>query len=174
MRLSAPLFTAVLAEMARQQSIVTANGVARLPQHASRLTAEQAALWHRLEPRFWGEARFRPPRLTELEGRVAGAGELRTMMKHAAKLGLVEEVAPDHFFLRGAVAEAAAIVGVLAEAAADGQFGAADLRDRLDTGRKNAIELLEFFDRHGVTIRRGDRRRIDAAKLARFAPSRTP
>ena len=36
---------------------------------------------------------------------------------------------------------------------------AAQFRDRLDNGRKVAIQILEFLDRHGVTMRRGDLRR---------------
>jgi selenocysteine-specific elongation factor len=44
----------------------------------------------------------------------------------------------------------------------------ADLRNRLDSGRKVAIDLLEFFDRHGVTIRRGDFRVLNQPKLGLF------
>ena len=87
----------------------------------------------------------------------------RRALKQFAALGFVEEVAPDHFFLRGAVADAgrrSLRTGTLGD-----EFGAAQLRDRLDTGRKAAIELLEYFDRRGVTVRRGDLRRVDPARL---------
>ncbi len=63
-----------------------------------------------------------------------------------------------------ALAEIAAILGDLARTSPDGQFGAAQLRDRLDTGRKVAIELLEYFDRRGIRLRRGDIRRVDTRK----------
>ena len=43
-------------------------------------------------------------------------------------------------------------------------------RDRLDNGRKVAIQILEFFDRHGFTIRRQDLRRINPARIEFFAP----
>ena len=49
-----------------------------------------------------------------------------------------------------------------------GQFTAAQFRDRLDNGRKVAIQILEFFDRHGVTLRRGDLRRINRQRLDLF------
>ncbi len=39
-------------------------------------------------------------------------------------------------------------------------FSAADFRDKLDNGRKVAIQILEFFDRHGLTRRDGDLRRV--------------
>ena len=54
--------------------------------------------------------------------------------------------------------------------ATDGRFTAADFRDRLDNGRKVAIQILEFFDRHGFTIRRQDMRRINPARVEFFAP----
>ena len=50
----------------------------------------------------------------------------------------------------------------------DGQFSAAQFRDRLDNGRKVAIQILEFFDRHGVTLRRGDVRRINKHRIDLF------
>ena len=56
----------------------------------------------------------------------------------------------------------------LAAKAATGQFTAAEFRDRLDNGRKVAIQILEFFDRHGVTLRRGDLRRINKHRLDLF------
>ena len=56
----------------------------------------------------------------------------------------------------------------LANADPKGEFTAAQLRDRLDNGRKVAIQILEFFDRHGVTLRRGDLRRINKHRLDLF------
>src|SRR6516164_3151638 len=50
----------------------------------------------------------------------------------------------------------------------NGEFSAAQLRDRLDNGRKVAIQILEFFDRHGVVLRRGDMRRINRHRLDLF------
>jgi selenocysteine-specific elongation factor len=62
----------------------------------------------------------------------------------------------------------AAIMLDLASAVPDGQFTAAQFRDRLDNGRKVAIQVLEFFDRHGVTLRRGERRRTNKHRLDLF------
>ena len=65
----------------------------------------------------------------------------------------------------------AEIVRIMTEVAAaqpDGRFTAAQLRDQLDNGRKVAIQILEFFDRHGVTIRHGDLRRVNKHRLDLF------
>ena len=45
------------------------------------------------------------------------------------------------------------------------------MRDRLDNGRKVAIQILEFFDRHGLTIRHGDLRRVNKHRLDLFGKS---
>jgi len=95
---------------------------------------------------------------------------VRRLMRMAAKRGDVEEIAHDHFFLRAVVQDMAKIAIDIAAATADGRFTAADFRDRLDNGRKVAIQILEFFDRHGFTIRRQDLRRINPARLELFVP----
>jgi selenocysteine-specific elongation factor len=94
--------------------------------------------------------------------------DVRQLLKLAAKLGLVDEVAHDHFFLRATVHEMARIAADVAAQAADGRFTAAQFRDRLDNGRKVAIQILEFFDRQGVTLNRNTLRRIQARYLDLF------
>ena len=137
-----------------------AGGLVRAPDHDARLNAIQLALWQNLKPLLEAQ-RFQPPRVAELCAPLKlTEAAARRALKQFATLGFVEEVAPDHFFLRGAVADAAAIMATLGD-----NFGAARLRDRLDTGRKAAIELLEYFDRRGATVRRGDLRRVDPARL---------
>jgi selenocysteine-specific elongation factor len=89
-------------------------------------------------------------------------------------MGRVDEVAHDHFFLRGTVAEIVAIAQAVGAGKPDGQFTAADLRDRLNNGRKVAIQILEFLDRHGVTVRRGDLRRVDPRRLDLFGCAPVP
>ena len=123
----------------------------------------------RVRPLLAGDGRFRPPRVRDVARFVsAPEADVRRLMKLLARMGKVDEVAHDHFFLRETVAEMAAIMLDLASAAPDGQFTAAQFRDRLDNGRKVAIQVLEFFDRHGVTLRRGDMRRMNKHRLDLF------
>jgi selenocysteine-specific elongation factor len=44
----------------------------------------------------------------------------------------------------------------------------ATFRDHIGTGRKLAIQILEFFDRSGMTVREGDLRRTREDRLAMF------
>lgn len=169
-RLPALAFTAALHHLATQGEIALDGAWVRLPGHAARLTTEQEALWARIAPLLAGNERFRPPRVRDIALALRRPeAEIRRLLKLASRLGRVDEVAADHFFRRSAVAEVVEIVRALATDGADGSFTAAELRDRLDNGRKIAIQLLEFLDRHGVTLRRGDARRINPHRLDLFA-----
>ena len=94
--------------------------------------------------------------------------DLRRALKRAGRMGWADEVAHDHFFLRSTVREMTTIVADLSAAAKDGSFSAAQFRDQVDNGRKVAIQILDFFDRHGVTLRKGDERRINRHRLDLF------
>jgi selenocysteine-specific elongation factor len=168
-RLPAPAFAARLRGLAQTHVVALDGAWVRLPQHSVKLTPADQRAWTRVRPLLAGDCRFRPPRVRDVAGLVsAPEADVRRLMKLTARMGKVDEVAHDHFFLRETVAEMAAIMLDLASAAPDGQFTAAQFRDRLDNGRKVAIQVLEFFDRHGVTLRRGERRRMNKHRLDLF------
>ena len=54
------------------------------------------------------------------------------------------------------VEQLAAIVREIATGQPDGKITAALFRDRIGTGRKLAIQILEFFDAGAITRRAGD------------------
>ena len=62
------------------------------------------------------------------------------------------------------------IVADVAAQAEGGAFAAAQFRDRVANGRKVAIQILDFFDRHGITLRKGDLRKINKHRLDLFGP----
>ncbi len=127
------------------------------------------ALWQRIAPLLGGEARFRPPRVRDITGLLDEREEdIRRLLKLSGRMGRVHEVAQDHFFLRGTIAEMIGILSDMDAAFDSGWFIAARFRDRVDSGRKVAIQILEFFDRNSVTIRRGDIRRLNRRKLDLF------
>lgn len=136
------------------------------PGHRVNWSAEDETLWRQLQPHLLGEARFRPPRVRDLAGMLAIDEErVRRVLRLSQRLGHTEQVAHDHFFARPVVREMVAILVDIAAASPDGWFIAADLRDRLHNGRKVAIQILDFFDRLGLTRRRGDRRRLNPHRL---------
>lgn len=173
-RLARPVFTEALHHLAEAGALVREGAWVRLPGHEVRLTATDERLWESLAPQLAGPARFRPPRVRDLAASTGEAeSEIRRLMKLLARMGKVDEVAHDHFFLRPALAEMVAMASALSTTAPGREFPASAFRDRIEdgghaVGRKVAIQILEFLDRHGVTLRRGDLRRINRHRLDLF------
>ena len=160
---------AVLDRMVQDGLLAQEAGVYRLPDHRLGLDRADEALWQRIEPLLSGAQRYRPPRVAPLAQDI-GAREFdcRRVLKSMSAQQRVVEIAPDHFFTRDTLVEIGGMLRELAAASETGEFGAAQLRDRLDNGRKVAIQLLDWFDRQGMTVRRGDVRIVDARRIARF------
>ena len=168
-RLPARSFLAMLQSLARGRDVALDGAWVRLPTHEVRLMGADEKLWARVQPLLSGAERFRPPRVRDIANALdVGEADVRRLLKLLGRMGKVDEVAHDHFFLRLTIAEIVAIATDVAAHAEANQFSAAQLRDRLDNGRKVAIQILEFFDRHGVTMRRGDLRRINKHRLDLF------
>jgi selenocysteine-specific elongation factor len=166
-RLPSPAFAALLQAEARAGRVALDGAWVRLAGHEVRLAPADEELWDAIAPRLAAEARFRPPRVRDIAGELdLPEEEVRRLCKLLARMGKLHEVAHDHFFLRDTVGE---MVGFAADLDATvGLFSAAQFRDRMQNGRKVAIQILEFLDRHGVTVRRGDLRRINPRRLDLF------
>jgi len=170
-RLPVAAFAAALQHADLAGKVVRDGAFVRLAGHSLQLGPEGEALWRAIAPLLGGDARFRPPRVRDLAGALARPEQaIRQCMKRAARLGLADEVAHDHFFLRATMHEMVLVAADLAAHADDGRFTAAQFRDRLDNGRKVAIQILEFLDRHGVTLNRGTLRTIQKSCLDLFGP----
>jgi selenocysteine-specific elongation factor len=158
-----PVFKVLLDQEVRAKTVVVDGPFLRLPGHSLKLGARDEALWQRISAELLHE-RFKPPRVRDFANAYAvPETDMRKLLQRLAKVGRVVEVAPDQYFLRPVVAEMVGIAHGLGP-----EFTAAQFRDRLDNGRKVAIQILEFFDRHGITIRRGDQRRTVPQKLEQF------
>jgi selenocysteine-specific elongation factor len=168
-RLPAPALLSVLQGLVRSKEVALDGAWVRLAGHEVRLTDDDEKLWTKIAPMLAGAERFRPPRVRDI-ATLLGLREtdVRRLLKVLGRMGRVDEVALDHFFLRATVAEMVGIIIDLSQTQPLGQFIASQFRDRLDNGRKVAIQILEFFDRHGVTLRRGDLRRINKHRLDLF------
>ena len=166
--LPAPAFAAALRGLAGAGQLALDGAWVRLAGHEVRLGAKEEALWLEIERKLGGPERFHPPRVRDIAGMLLRPEtEIRRLLKLVGRMGKVHEVAQDHFFLRPALAEIVDIACGLA-AEQDGQFSAARFRDRAGSGRKVAIQILEFLDRLGVTLRRGDLRRVNRHRLDLF------
>lgn len=85
---------------------------------------------------------------------------LREFLERMAYLGQLVKVGRYRYYLPADIDELARLAGTLAAQCDDGQFTAAQYRDHARIGRNTAIEVLEYFDRVGLTQRRGQVRRL--------------
>ncbi|HTR86571.1 MAG TPA: selenocysteine-specific translation elongation factor [Reyranella sp.] len=159
------LFKVLLDLEVAAKKVVIDGAIARLASHSLKLGAKDEQLWTKIAADLARE-RFKPPRVRDFADTYdVPEANVRRLLRQLAKLGRIVEIAPDTFFLRPVVAEMIGIANALGN-----DFAAAQFRDRLDNGRKLAILILEFFDRHGITIRRGDLRRTVPQKLGQYGP----
>ena len=168
-RLPKEEFLTFLQDEAQAGRVVLEGAFLRLPTHEVQLSPDDEALFARIQPQLLGEGRFRPPRVRDFaQGFAVEEREVRRVLKLAQRLGRVDQIAHDHFFAREVTAEMVAILRDVAAQSEDGWFTAPAFRDRVQNGRKVAIEILDFLDRHGLTLRRGDLRRINPHRADLF------
>jgi selenocysteine-specific elongation factor len=144
-------FAAVVDELIAGGQVVRRGAFLALPSHRAELAKDQRVRWERIKP-LLADRKFEPPRVRDI-AREAGIPEVevRHLLKTVARIGEVNLVAHDHYFLADSVAELADIAADIASR--DGAARAAPFRDRIGAGRKVAIQILEFFDRVGYTRR---------------------
>ncbi|MTH66357.1 selenocysteine-specific translation elongation factor [Paracoccus shanxieyensis] len=167
-RIAKPDFTAFLRAEAAAGLIALDGAFIRLPQHLPRLSDTDETILAQILPMLRGDARFRPPRVRDLAHDLsADEAEIRRILRMAARQGRIDQIAHDHFFTRDTTIEMIRILRELPQQ--DGWFTAPDFRDRTQNGRKVAIQILDFFDKLGLTLRRGDLRRINPHRMDLFA-----
>lgn len=150
----------------QQRGRVARNGPwLHLPGHTAALAEAEAQLAQRLLPLLAAGA-YDPPWVRDL-ARAQGEPEerVRQVLRKLLRRGDVAQVVKDLFYHRERVAELVALA--LELAGRPGGLNAAAFRDATGLGRKRAIQILEFFDRAGVTRRVRDTHvlRADSAYL---------
>lgn len=168
-RLAKDIFLMFLKQQTEAGAIALDGSFIRLPGHEVQLSPEHEALFAKIYPQLLGEPRFRPPRVRDFATELGeDEREIRKLMKLTQKLGRTDQIAHDHFFARTTTIEMVDILIDVAAQSEDGWFTAPAFRDRVNNGRKVAIEILDFFDKHGLTLRRGDLRRINPHRVDLF------
>jgi len=124
------------------------------PAGAGVLGDEQAVLAEQILARLAADP-MAPPTLATLAEELRRAPrELGQILDVLARRGEVVRLDKDLWFVSAAVDEARGTM--LAMLDAGGEVTLPSFRDRLGCGRRNAQALLEYFDREGLTLRRGD------------------
>ena len=155
-----PAFVTLLEELLASGDIVSRGPWLHLPDHNVQLNEADAALWARLEPALL-EGQFDPPWVRTLAAtEKRDEAEVRLLLRKLARLGVVHQVVRDLFYPEAAIRRMADML--LQHSASTPIVQVAAFRDMLSIGRKRSVQILEYFDRLGLTRRVADQRHIRA------------
>jgi selenocysteine-specific elongation factor len=147
---------AIVAQLVTQGKLIETNHRLALPDHCQQFSDEDRQLLETVETIFRRQL-FRPPNVDELDG-LTGASRanrdriIGILCEHERLV----EVASGLLFHQDAIQQARD--RVVAHIRAEGRLESVQFKYLLDTTRKFAIPLLDYFDRIGVTRRVGNTR----------------
>ncbi|WP_349975219.1 selenocysteine-specific translation elongation factor [Pseudomonas sp. WHRI 8519] len=155
-----PAFVSLLEEMLGEGAIASSGPWLHLPDHKVQLSDADSALWSRLQPRLL-EGQFDPPWVRTLASEEQCAeADVRLLLRKLARLGVVHQVVRDLFYPEATLQRMAELL--LGQANETPVVQVAAFRDMLGIGRKRSVQILEYFDRIGLTRRVADQRHIRA------------
>jgi selenocysteine-specific elongation factor len=144
------LANAVIASLAAQDKLATADGGVRRPDHRPEPTADQAEASDQLEA-VLREGGLAPPFLDELPDDLRERADLHSLLRRLEQGDAVRQIS-DGFYVASDELDAA--VARIAEQLGGRQgLGPADFREALPVSRKWLIPLLNYLDGKGVTSR---------------------
>ncbi|WP_417786920.1 selenocysteine-specific translation elongation factor [Stutzerimonas xanthomarina] len=157
-QLERPVYLALL-ERTLAAGTIEANGPwLHLPGHRVHLSEEEESLKARLWPRL-ESARFNPPWVRDLAGELEiEEDRVRHLLRKLSRIGELQQVVKDLFYPNSTIRQLAN--QMLEMERQSGVIRAAAFRDQIQLGRKRSIQLLEHFDRIGLTRRFGNERKI--------------
>ena len=141
-----------LIEQMRESGVIASHhGWLHLPDHKAGFTDEQQAIWQKVAPLFADEPWWVRDLATQ-----TGTDEnmMRGVLRLAAQQGMITAIVKDRYYRNDRIVAFASMIRELD--LEKGSTCAADFRDKLNVGRKLAIQILEYFNRIGFTRRRGN------------------
>ncbi|WP_404439326.1 selenocysteine-specific translation elongation factor [Stutzerimonas chloritidismutans] len=157
-QLERPIYLALLEAVLAAGTIEASGPWLHLPGHCVRLSEEEEALKARLWP-LLEAARFDPPWVRDLASELAVEEDrVRHLLRKLSRIGELQQVVKDLFYTDSTIRQLAS--QVLDMERQSGVIRAAAFRDQIQLGRKRSIQLLEHFDRIGLTRRFGNERKV--------------
>ena len=151
-------FAGLVDALTADKTIASDGMLLHRPSQKPVLAPEDEKLWVEILP-LLSETPHQPPVVHDLAGEIGAAPDkVARTLRRAAALGLVVQASKNRFFESAALAGLATVFEDVAREEADG-VGPGAFRDRAGMGRNLAIEVLEFFDRAGLSRREGNVRR---------------
>lgn len=157
-QLERPVFIALLDAALAGGDVHSSGPWLHLPGHEVRLSDSEEQLRARLWP-LLEAGRYDPPWVRDLARELRqDEAVMRNLLRKLARLGQLQQVVRDLFYPEATLRQLAEIAVQVRDPA--GLIRPAEFRDRLGIGRKRSIQILEHFDRIGLTRRIGNDRRL--------------
>ena len=157
-QLERPVFIALLEAALAGGDVHSSGPWLHLPGHEVRLSDSEEQLRARLWP-LLEAGRYDPPWVRDLARELRqDEAAMRNLLRKLARLGQLQQVVRDLFYPEATLRQLAEIAVQVRDPA--GLIRPAEFRDRLGIGRKRSIQILEHFDRIGLTRRIGNDRRL--------------
>ncbi|MEE4298901.1 MAG: selenocysteine-specific translation elongation factor, partial [Pseudomonadales bacterium] len=139
--------------------------------HRAALKGADAERWQQIRTHL-AEPLVQPPVVHDLARTLDVApADLEALLVRVHHTGEAVRVAANRFLLPDGVAALAHAAEACAAAAPDGLFAAREFKAVAGIGRNLAIDVLEYFDRSGLTRRRDDARMLVGSAEALFGPA---
>jgi selenocysteine-specific elongation factor len=157
-QLERPVYLALLEAVLAAGTVEASGPWLHLPGHRVRLSEEEEALKARLWP-LLEAASFDPPWVRDLASELdVEEDRVRHLLRKLSRIGELQQVVKDLFYTDSTIRQLAG--QVLDMERQSGVIRAAAFRDQIQLGRKRSIQLLEHFDRIGLTRRFGNERKV--------------
>ncbi len=167
-RTDTPVLEEALDELVNGRRLVRQGARFHSPSHVVRIPEHERRLWARAGACLAPPSGAPPSLLAAAEQLGIDPGQLEASLKNAVRAGEMVLVARNRYVPISYVARLGAVAEVLADDSDDGVFSVTEFRNRTRMGRNFIIDLLEYFDRIGFTVRAGNHRRIQRPASAAF------
>lgn len=161
------LFRSLLADLLKTNHLQLEDGVLRIAGHQPSLSDAEQAIWHQLQQQLLAHALNIPLVSVLVENTGLDTRKVLASLELAARQGKAVKLNSNRYALLAHITEHAQIVADLAKQ--HGTVTIADYKQRIGSGRRLAIEILEYFDRQGYTRRQGETRVVLPGKLSTIA-----
>lgn len=147
-------FNLILTYLEEQGKLISENNLLRLVEHKPEPDKNQQAVIDNIMKKLEAEL-FSPPGIKEIQESLnLGDEEFMEILSYLLAQGLVVKVGQDIYFANSAIEKGK---DILAEYfAKEKELTLAQARDMLNTSRKYALPLIEYYDRIRFTRRVGD------------------
>lgn len=152
------LFVPLLTDLLKNGGAELRGGLLSLPGHQSSLPQREQEAWAPLE-KLLLQAGHKIPALSQLvEDSGGNRKAVLAVLERARRDGRAHKLNETRYALPSALLDLARLAQQLATD--HGNFTVIQFRDAVGCGRNLAIEILEYFDKLGYTLRQGDTRAV--------------